>query len=118
MYIENHQINKNMSIWLISMFCILSIMITVGGLTRLTDSGLSIVEWNIFSGIFPPLFNNDWIELFEKYKQFPEFKLINKKPITPSIQEIKENPPSRSAKLRFAIKEKNIFCYGNQKEII
>ena len=44
------------------------------------------------------------------------FKLINKKPITPSIQEIKENPPSRSAKLRFAIKEKNILKF--EKEIL
>ena len=39
------------------------------------------------------------------------FKLINKKPITPSTEEIKENPPSRSAKLRFAIKEKNILNF-------
>jgi len=53
-------------------------MVVIGGLTRLTNSGLSIVEWNIFSGIFPPLFNDDWIELFNKYKQFPEFRLVNK----------------------------------------
>ena len=44
------------------------------------------------------------------------FKLINKKPITPSIKEIKENPPSRSAKLRFVIKEKNILKF--EKEIL
>tara|TARA_B000000460_G_scaffold75222_1_gene52115 strand:+ start:2014 stop:2985 length:972 start_codon:yes stop_codon:yes gene_type:complete len=53
-------------------------MVFIGGLTRLSNAGLSIVEWNIFSGIFPPLTNNDWIELFEKYKQFPEYKLVNK----------------------------------------
>tara|TARA_B100001123_G_scaffold87917_1_gene100955 strand:- start:142 stop:1110 length:969 start_codon:yes stop_codon:yes gene_type:complete len=53
-------------------------MVSIGGMTRLTDSGLSMVEWNIFSGIIPPLFNSDWIELFDKYKQFPEYKLINK----------------------------------------
>ena len=53
-------------------------MVFIGGLTRLSDAGLSIVEWNIFSGIFPPLTNNDWVELFEKYKQFPEYKLVNK----------------------------------------
>ena len=47
-------------------------MVFIGGLTRLSDAGLSIVERNIFSGIFPPLTKNDWIELFEKYKQFPE----------------------------------------------
>ena len=54
------------------------IMVFIGGLTRLTDSGLSIVEWNVFTGIIPPLSNNDWIDLFNKYKQFPEYKLINK----------------------------------------
>ncbi len=53
-------------------------MVFIGGLTRLTDSGLSIVEWNVFTGIIPPLSNNDWIDLFNKYKQFPEYKLINK----------------------------------------
>ncbi len=75
--------NQNIKIkyiqwWLIICCIFVFTMVFIGGLTRLTDSGLSIVEWNIFSGIFPPLFNNDWIELFDKYKQFPEFKLINK----------------------------------------
>ena len=64
--------------WLITCCFFVFTMVFIGGLTRLTDSGLSIVEWNIFLGIFPPLINNDWIELFEKYKQFPEYKLINK----------------------------------------
>ena len=64
--------------WLITCCFLVFTMVIIGGLTRLTDSGLSIVEWNILSGILPPLFNNDWIELFEKYKQFPEYKLINK----------------------------------------
>ena len=54
-------------------------MVFIGGLTRLTDSGLSIVEWNIFLRYISSFTNNnDWIELFEKYKQFPEYKLINK----------------------------------------
>ena len=69
---------KYIHCWLITCCVFVFTMIFIGGLTRLTDSGLSIVEWNIFSGIFPPLINNDWIELFEKYKQFPEYKLINK----------------------------------------
>ena len=55
MYIENLQIQKNISTWLISMFWIISLMIIVGGLTRLTDSGLSITEWQLFSGFLPPL---------------------------------------------------------------
>ena len=53
------------------------IMIIIGGLTRLTESGLSIVEWRLF-GYLPPINEKDWLELFNKYKQFPEFKLLNK----------------------------------------
>ncbi len=65
--------------WWLTICCFLVFtMVSIGGMTRLTDSGLSMVEWNIFSGIIPPLFNSDWIELFDKYKQFPEYKLINK----------------------------------------
>tara|TARA_B100000965_G_C19521086_1_gene726552 strand:+ start:142 stop:1083 length:942 start_codon:yes stop_codon:yes gene_type:complete len=52
-------------------------MIIVGGLTRLTDSGLSITEWQLFSGIFPPLNQSDWIIYFNLYKEIPEFKLQN-----------------------------------------
>ena len=59
------------------MFCIVSIMIIVGGLTRLTDSGLSITEWELFSGFFPPLSKNEWILYFDLYKEIPEFKLQN-----------------------------------------
>ncbi len=53
------------------------IMIIIGGLTRLTESGLSIVEWRLY-GYLPPINDDDWIELFNKYKKFPEFQLINK----------------------------------------
>ena len=55
MYTTNTKINNQLSIWLIVMFWIISFMIIVGGLTRLTDSGLSITEWELFSGFFPPL---------------------------------------------------------------
>ena len=77
MYIENNQLNKYVSYWLISTFLILSIMIVVGGLTRLTDSGLSITEWELFSGIIPPLNNNQWNEYFNLYKKIPEYRLQN-----------------------------------------
>ena len=59
------------------MFFIIAIMIVVGGLTRLTDSGLSITEWQLFSGILPPLNNDQWIMYFNLYKEIPEFKLQN-----------------------------------------
>ena len=77
MYSENHKINSQISFWLISMFWIISIMIVVGGLTRLTDSGLSITQWQLFSGFLPPLNKSDWIMYFDLYKEIPEFKLQN-----------------------------------------
>jgi cytochrome c oxidase assembly protein subunit 15 len=52
-------------------------MIVVGGLTRLTDSGLSITKWQLFSGFLPPLSQSDWILYFDLYKKIPEFKLQN-----------------------------------------
>jgi heme a synthase len=77
MYIENKIINKYIVYWLISIFLIISFMIVVGGLTRLTDSGLSITEWELFSGILPPLNNYQWNQYFDLYKQIPEYKLQN-----------------------------------------
>ena len=65
MYIENTVIKKYISLWLISMFWIIAIMIIVGGLTRLTDSGLSITQWQLFSGILPPLNDVQWNKYFE-----------------------------------------------------
>ena len=77
MYTTNTKINNQLSIWLIVMFWIISFMIIVGGLTRLTDSGLSITEWELFSGILPPLTNASWDNYFNLYKQIPQYKLLN-----------------------------------------
>ena len=77
MYTTNTKINNQLSLWLIVMFWIISIMIIVGGLTRLTDSGLSITKWQLFSGILPPLNQSDWLLYFDLYKEIPEFKLQN-----------------------------------------
>jgi len=77
MYIENKQIKKYISFWLILMFWIITIMIIIGGLTRLTDSGLSITEWNLFSGFLPPLNDENWIKYFNLYKEIPEYKKQN-----------------------------------------
>ena len=77
MYIDNNIIKNQISIWLALMFWLISIMIVVGGLTRLTDSGLSITQWELFSGFLPPLSNEIWIDYFNKYKQIPEFKIQN-----------------------------------------
>ena len=59
------------------MFILVSSIIIVGGLTRLTDSGLSITEWEVIKGFFPPLSNSDWNNYFSLYKQIPEYKLQN-----------------------------------------
>ena len=77
MYIENKLIKKQLSIWMLFMFFLVSLIIIIGGLTRLTDSGLSITEWELFKGFIPPL-NQEQMEMyFELYKQIPEFKLQN-----------------------------------------
>ena len=74
MYTTNIKINNQLSLWLISMFWIISFMIVVGGLTRLTDSGLSITKWELFKGLLPPLSHETWLFYFSEYKNIPEFK--------------------------------------------
>jgi cytochrome c oxidase assembly protein subunit 15 len=69
--------NIYISSWLLLITLLVALMIIVGGLTRLTDSGLSITEWQLFSGFLPPLNNTDWDNYFNLYKKIPEFKLIN-----------------------------------------
>ena len=71
--------NKNIQItyWLLLVTLLVIIMIVVGGITRLTDSGLSITEWNLISGILPPFTLDQWNNSFNMYKQIPEFKLLN-----------------------------------------
>ena len=63
--------------WLIGLCALIAILISVGGYTRLTGSGLSIVEWAPVSGIVPPLNEQQWRSEFENYQQFPEFRIIN-----------------------------------------
>jgi cytochrome c oxidase assembly protein subunit 15 len=86
MYIENSQLKNYISFWLAFMFTMISIMIVVGGLTRLTDSGLSITEWQLFSGFLPPINHTQWVKYFDLYKNIPEFKLQN---YLMSLQEFK-----------------------------
>jgi len=77
MYIENAQLRKYVAKWLLGMCLIVSIMVIVGGLTRLTDSGLSITQWQLFSGTIPPLTDLQWNQYFDLYKKIPEYKLQN-----------------------------------------
>ena len=65
--------------WLIVSFVLICIMVGVGGATRLTNSGLSITEWELFSGIFPPFTIEKWEEYFLLYKKIPQYTIINNK---------------------------------------
>ena len=60
MYLNRNQNNKFISLWLLLTTLLVALIIIVGGLTRLTDSGLSITRWDLFTGIFPPLSPDDW----------------------------------------------------------
>lgn len=66
-----------MATWLLSVAVMVFLMVVLGGLTRLTHSGLSMVEWKLFTGWIPPLNETDWAALFAKYQQFPEFQKVN-----------------------------------------
>ena len=77
MFVNIDPYNKFIRLWLVTMFLLIIIIITVGGLTRLTDSGLSITEWELFRGILPPLNVDQWNFYFNEYKKIPEFKSIN-----------------------------------------
>ena len=63
--------------WLLIVCFLVFVLILVGGYTRLTNSGLSIVEWKPISGVVPPLSSEGWLGEFERYKQFPEYKIVN-----------------------------------------
>ena len=63
--------------WLTTGLILIFLMIIVGGLTRLTNSGLSITEWELFKGILPPLNSKDWEDYFSLYKQIPQYEKIN-----------------------------------------
>ena len=71
------KINQLFTNWLTIGLFLIFLMIIVGGLTRLTNSGLSITEWELFKGIFPPINQESWIMYFELYKSIPQFKVLN-----------------------------------------
>jgi heme a synthase len=73
MYSVNSHINYQLKIWLLVLMSLIILIIAVGGLTRLTDSGLSITTWELFVGFFPPLTNDKWIDYFNLYKAIPEY---------------------------------------------
>ena len=84
-------VNKNinilsLNIWLVTIVALISLIVFVGGLTRLTESGLSITVWEVFKGLLPPLNLQEWNNYFNEYKKIPEYKLLN---IGMTLQEFK-----------------------------
>jgi heme a synthase len=77
MFVNSDDYIKYLKLWLITLFLLIILMVGVGGLTRLTDSGLSITAWELFTGIFPPLDINEWSFYFSEYKKIPEYQNIN-----------------------------------------
>ena len=64
-------------IWLLSGCLLLFIMVVVGGITRLTNSGLSMTDWHLVTDTLPPLTQEKWVAAFEEYKKFPEYQKVN-----------------------------------------
>lgn len=64
--------------WLLSLCGLIFVMVVVGGITRLTESGLSITEWKPITGAIPPLTEAQWMREFELYKRIPEYQQINR----------------------------------------
>jgi cytochrome c oxidase assembly protein subunit 15 len=70
---QNHAVRA----WLLVVAGLIAIMVLVGGATRLTESGLSIVEWKPVTGTLPPLSEAQWAQPFEGYKAIPQYRELN-----------------------------------------
>ena len=64
--------------WLLVVAALVFLMVSIGGATRLTGSGLSITEWQPIVGTLPPLSQADWLEAFAKYRQIPQYEHVNR----------------------------------------
>lgn len=80
--------DRQLASWLMVCAAVILGMILLGGVTRLTGSGLSIVEWAPVSGVLPPLNEQDWQQTFDKYKQFPEYQKVNRGMSLPEFKRI------------------------------
>ncbi len=75
---EQNQYDRQVASWLLFCAAVIFGMIVLGGVTRLTNSGLSMVEWRPLMGIVPPLSEQAWQETFDKYRLFPEYQKVNR----------------------------------------
>jgi cytochrome c oxidase assembly protein subunit 15 len=76
-YAAGSRRQRPVAIWLFAVAGMILVMIVLGGVTRLSGSGLSIMEWAPFAGIFPPLHTADWQRLYHLYQQIPQYRLVN-----------------------------------------
>ena len=74
---DNYQGVGQVSKWLFVCAGMIAVMVMIGGITRMTASGVSITEWNLVSGMIPPLHHQDWLALYTKYQNTPQFREIN-----------------------------------------
>lgn len=70
--------DRTVALWLLVCCALIYAMVVLGGVTRLTHSGLSMVDWDPIMGVVPPVTDADWQAVFERYKQFPEYKQVNR----------------------------------------
>lgn len=77
-HVETARNHRQIALWLLCVAGLVALIVIVGGLTRLTESGLSITEWKPVTGAVPPLSEEIWQEEFEKYQQIPQYQLVNK----------------------------------------
>lgn len=69
--------DKPVVIWLLAGCLLIFLMVVIGGITRLTNSGLSMVDWKLIMGMVPPMNEAEWVDTFDKYQQFPEYQQVN-----------------------------------------
>jgi cytochrome c oxidase assembly protein subunit 15 len=74
---QNERSSRPVAIWLLIGVFMIIVQIVLGGITRLTGSGLSITEWDVITGALPPLNETQWLEEFQKYQQTPQYRLLN-----------------------------------------
>ncbi len=77
MYLKDYKYTKTVRIWLLTGLIMLIGQVILGGITRLTGSGLSITRWDIITGVIPPLNKEEWINVFNLYKETPQFHKLN-----------------------------------------
>ncbi|MCZ6446723.1 MAG: COX15/CtaA family protein, partial [Alphaproteobacteria bacterium] len=74
---QARQTPKSVIVWLVVMIAMIFAMVVIGGVTRLTQSGLSMVDWRPLMGIVPPLSTAQWEAAFAAYKAYPEYQALN-----------------------------------------